>query len=460
MSTDCFFLASELPIELQGLHANEVKGCSVLFSLQPSKEGKRQAWGLRLGNLGGASRLTAEQARELGYDVAASTAKGGNAKSGAAAANWSMGGWEAQAWNADGWAAQTWTEQPGKGKGKGNEGNWGGKGTAGSGGWNGGDWGSGGSGWEAGPGAAWTGWDDGSSTAWTGSPDGWGATGNGQSTGGGYEEGARLTGELASLDLLSSQQGLISCPGMPCEVPFSVGELPACLQPRSPESLQAVLHVGKKLFFTLAYDPSTWKPKARELMLCPGPEDIFFGHVRSYSSNSGYGFIAPNEDSTYTRDVYFQAGDLPRSNGEDLGRLRLEGTSVSFRIEFTKDQKARAKSLEIMTRPAGILSEDVAEPTGKVLTGTIKSFKASSGYGFITCPSLGRDVWYARRELPADAGLQGLPGTEVVFELWNTKDGMAQARCVGALDGSWGTGGTAKRAAGVAAEPDAKRARP
>jgi len=442
-----------------------VKGVSVVFVLRASKDGRRQARALQVGNLRGAGKVTAAEARAMGYvmgdggkgDGGKGAAKGPPAKGAAKgkapigwAGDWPPDRGHGQAKGKD--KGKGKGQEKGQGKGQGKAGwaagpgdGWGGGWDAGwDAGWQGGPEASWGAGWDAGWDSSWAagGWQAGSQEAKGGS---WGKGGSGPGPGPGSNqsgEGAQLIGEVTRLDFAGSRRGFMSCEQMRSEVPFDVGELPVCLRARPPESMQAAIPVGTKLLFTLGHSALDGSPEAKDVMIFPNPEETFFGHVRSYSSTSGYGFIAPSqESSTFTRDLYFACAELPKDAGEDLARMRLNGTSVSFRIEFVRDGKARAKGLQLLSMPQGSPEEEVATPTGRVLTGTVKNFKASSGYGFITCPALGKDIWYARRELPPDCSLRALAGSEVVFELWSTKDGMCRARSIGALDGSWGTGG-------------------
>jgi len=64
-------------------------------------------------------------------------------------------------------------------------------------------------------------------------------------------------------------------------------------------------------------------------------------------------------------------------------------------------------------------------------TGTIKSFSAKNGYGFITdVVNFGSDVFFQREMLPDEwkGAFQELQGREVSFEINNNEDGKPQAR--------------------------------
>lgn len=228
-----------------------------------------------------------------------------------------------------------------------------------------------------------------------------------------------------------------------------VADLPPVLRRKAAEGVPA-LPTNCSVLFTLHLDG----PRATEVMPIPGPEDLIFGTVKTYSFNSGYGFIEPVEDSFFTHDVYFHHRDLPPASGDSM-RMRLQGATCGFHIRLTPDGKAQAKNIDLISR----LEEDPEVPaascTGQNLHGVIRTFRQSSGYGFLSCPDLGRDVWFARRELAGELLKAPLPGVPVVFELWVTHDEKPQARALRPGDAPT-TDVSLKRSA-EGSEPDAKR---
>jgi len=258
-----------------------------------------------------------------------------------------------------------------------------------------------------------------------------GGEGRGGGSGGGSRsnpavEGARLQGILKSL---TTESGFISCPQVPGDVQFQVRDLPLVLRARAQDDPDMALVRNATMLFTLSLGVDG-KPRGREVMPVPAPEDVIYGTVKTYSTSSGYGFINPLEDSTFTHDVYFNHKDLP-TTGEDMTRMQLSGVCVGFRVRLTFDGRPQAKQIELKSRPDGVGSgpgSETAESTGETLPGIIKTFKQSAGYGFISCAVLGRDVWFARRELPSSLVREDLPGQEVLFELWVTSDEKPQAR--------------------------------
>mmetsp|Transcript_112878 Transcript_112878/g.350394 ORF Transcript_112878/g.350394 Transcript_112878/m.350394 type:complete len:436 (+) Transcript_112878:2-1309(+) len=242
-------------------------------------------------------------------------------------------------------------------------------------------------------------------------------------------EGMRLR---ASLRSIGKEGGSLECPFIQGELQFYVHDLPSILQREiGAESPETLLQPGADLIFTVAMD-QLGQYQAKQVMLAPGAEDLFFGEITSYNVHSGYGFIKAAEDSTFTHDVYFNTKDMQDVPEEDL-RKNLLGVACGFNIRMTADGRPQAKRIELISKPEGVApGDESAENTGRVLHGTIKTFKQSNGYGFISCPELGRDVWFARRELPIELMRKTLhlPGTEVGFELWVTENDKPQARAV------------------------------
>lgn len=64
---------------------------------------------------------------------------------------------------------------------------------------------------------------------------------------------------------------------------------------------------------------------------------------------------------------------------------------------------------------------------GTVLTGTVKSYSAK-GFGFILCPDVDHDVYFARESLQEGLRTANIAGTTVTFELCRGLHGKPQAR--------------------------------
>jgi len=65
--------------------------------------------------------------------------------------------------------------------------------------------------------------------------------------------------------------------------------------------------------------------------------------------------------------------------------------------------------------------------TGPMLTGTVKSYSAK-GYGFILCPDVEHDIYFARESLQEGLRTANIAGTTVTFELMRGTYGKPQAR--------------------------------
>jgi len=242
----------------------------------------------------------------------------------------------------------------------------------------------------------------------------------------------RLLGNIKSF---GNDYGYIASGQVNGDVSFHRSDLPSSLVDGV-----ATLENGQQVLFRLeyAFDGS---PQAKDLVLVPMAEERLFGTVKTYSVNSGYGFIEPMQGSPFVLDLYFHRNDVP----EALQVYKLAGCQVSFLLKLTSDCKPQAKDILFLSSPSEVGEQD-GEPTGQVLQGTIKTLKPSSGFGFLMCSELGADIWFARRELPSHFGTRGCEGTTVQFELWKVGDGKYQARnlqpaesgaCKRPLDGSF-----------------------
>jgi len=66
--------------------------------------------------------------------------------------------------------------------------------------------------------------------------------------------------------------------------------------------------------------------------------------------------------------------------------------------------------------------------SGSTLTGTVKSYSAVKGFGFLLHPDIPQDIWFARESIFTDLRTSDLAGTAVIFELYRAPDGKPQAR--------------------------------
>jgi len=255
--------------------------------------------------------------------------------------------------------------------------------------------------------------------------------GSGKGIGKGRDEGTRFQGDVKFW--ADDSRGYIECPLVQSDLVFLLEDIPPILQ-KHDEARCFLLSVGTKVLFTL-YGLDEGPPRAREVMPVPAIGDFIIGRVKNYGANSGYGFIKPVEDSPFTHDLYFNHKDFTTRCGDGM-RTKLEGIVCKFNVRLTPDGKGQAKNIEVISWPDSQAEEDSARSAGLTLHGIIQTYKINSGYGFINCPKLGRDVWFPRRELPSELMGKDLLGTHVEFDLWVQGDEKPQARSVRALKGN------------------------
>ncbi|CAE7305379.1 usb1 [Symbiodinium sp. CCMP2592] len=65
---------------------------------------------------------------------------------------------------------------------------------------------------------------------------------------------------------------------------------------------------------------------------------------------------------------------------------------------------------------------------GTVLIGTVKSYSAVKGFGFLIHPDIPQDIWFAKETVAAELRTSDLAGTAMAFELMRAPDGKPQAR--------------------------------
>ncbi|CAE7250433.1 unnamed protein product [Symbiodinium sp. CCMP2456] len=84
--------------------------------------------------------------------------------------------------------------------------------------------------------------------------------------------------------------------------------------------------------------------------------------------------------------------------------------------------------------PSGSSGSGRPPALGTVLTGTVKSYSAK-GFGFILCPDVDHDVYFARESLQDGLRTANIAGTVVQFVLQRGLHGKPQATCLRPLDG-------------------------
>lgn len=157
--------------------------------------------------------------------------------------------------------------------------------------------------------------------------------------------------------------------------------------------------------------PDRWAkggPAMGMAMGAPRPlnrDQLYFGVLKSFNEEKGWGHITCEAtNKLYGKDVFLMRGALQ-------GQLAQQGTLLSFKVHMgAKGPQATSVSL----LPPGSFRANGEEPT--VFTGSIKSFNAEKGWGFIASEDLqqifGKDIFVHKRELE---GHVPSPGEEVQF---------------------------------------------
>jgi len=138
------------------------------------------------------------------------------------------------------------------------------------------------------------------------------------------------------------------------------------------------------------------------------------GVVKSFSIRNGYGFITDVNGSS--EDIFFGKEQIP-VEWQALGP-KLEGTEVYYETTTTPEGKVQARNV----KPSG------APQVGAITSGTVKSWNAQKGFGFLQCPGLESDVFFARDRLPAEfQQMSHMDGMTMLFNLAQCPDGKLQA---------------------------------
>mmetsp|Transcript_70704 Transcript_70704/g.196655 ORF Transcript_70704/g.196655 Transcript_70704/m.196655 type:complete len:287 (+) Transcript_70704:79-939(+) len=218
----------------------------------------------------------------------------------------------------------------------------------------------------------------------------------------------------------------------------------------------------------------TGKPQGVNVQLVPQNGEPVLGKIRSYSQRNRYGFIT----SPYTpEDCYFQQKELPQSM-QNVDGNRLVGQTVQFEIVMKPDGKPWATKVKLhkMIMAAGTkasfpgmdapavqdmmmqmmqvkrpvsAAEAVPAPVvkkprpmpqqipvpsakadGQTKIGTVKSFNAVKGFGFIGCPAVPQGDVYFQRVALAPGVPTDLAGKRVKFQLAFTPEGKPQGKNV------------------------------
>eukprot|EP00931_Biecheleriopsis_adriatica_P040207 TRINITY_DN23020_c0_g1_i1.p1 TRINITY_DN23020_c0_g1~~TRINITY_DN23020_c0_g1_i1.p1 ORF type:complete len:478 (-),score=84.28 TRINITY_DN23020_c0_g1_i1:21-1454(-) len=175
------------------------------------------------------------------------------------------------------------------------------------------------------------------------------------------------------------------------------------------------------------------------------------GNIKMFMHDKGFGFILCED---VEKDVYVNRREMPPPDGRDP-----KGRRVTFKLVRTKDGQPQARAVQYVFDDDGdelletsgdfnnlaFIDEELDADSGRRtrfpdrLEGSVKSFMASKGYGFIGCDSVEKDVFFKREMLPAEMmqefsmfgkSLIDLVGRRVSFKMTRAQDGKPQAQSI------------------------------
>jgi len=180
-------------------------------------------------------------------------------------------------------------------------------------------------------------------------------------------------------------------------------------------------------------------------LLNPLMTGFITGLVKSFSEKNGYGFI----------NIPGQPIDIKFGRVDVQGEAMVEpGQAVKFMPVVGPDGRLQAKSVEPdasggagMKRTGGPTLmmgggdrpgkqqrfgggfEQAVDPSvvGQYLTGAVKSYIPSTGFGFISSPEVAGDIYFSKHMIPPEMQNTELKGQGVTFELSCAPDGKLRA---------------------------------
>jgi len=156
--------------------------------------------------------------------------------------------------------------------------------------------------------------------------------------------------------------------------------------------------------------PKAWStPPPMPQVSKPTRSGCFYGSVKSYSAEKGWGHIdCPQTRAMYGKDMFFMRSAL---NGSTVST----GDQVQFSVTGGK-KGPEATNVKVMSAGQGTYN------------GTIKLYSADKGYGFIVCDQTralyDKDIFVHQKEL---AGAVPNPGDAIQFSVAISETGRPEA---------------------------------
>jgi len=150
------------------------------------------------------------------------------------------------------------------------------------------------------------------------------------------------------------------------------------------------------------------------------------GIIKSFNSKTGYGFISQTDAQ---EDIFLGKEQLPvewQSKG-----LRIENMAVTFEVTNTLCGKSQARNVRPVLPPKA----------GSVVSGMVKSWNPTKGFGFFAVDRLDEDVFFTKDCTPMELRTWDLDGVLATFILQQKANGKYEAANVvfgrGHGDGLW-----------------------
>uniref|UniRef100_A0A7S2NUC7 CSD domain-containing protein n=1 Tax=Zooxanthella nutricula TaxID=1333877 RepID=A0A7S2NUC7_9DINO len=288
--------------------------------------------------------------------------------------------------------------------------------------------------------------------------------GKGFLMGQGPADGATLTGGIKSINA-EKGYGFVVSGDLQADLYFKLDPATAAMAP------------GQQVSFVLRW-MRDGKAQAHDLAPALSHGDVVAGCVRMYNDAKGFGFVSSEQTR---QDIYFNKAVLP-ADRQAASAAELIACQVQVSVKLTNDGKPQAQDLALLSGPDFSMLESLkrsreaasdgsadgsaakrprqdgfnggmaagwggaaaavapalvgkgaggwesSAPEGATCTGTVRTYNAAKGFGFIGSPNVTTgDVYFKGDKVPPH--LQGVPleGHQVQFLVRYTPDGKAQA---------------------------------